>query len=258
MELGSKLLILLETLLAWALLIGLLVGIAWVVRRIHLAWETRAAKRGNPEQQAAMGMRYLEGIGVKQNPEKAIAWYRKAAEQGWREAQVNLGLLLLRGEGVEANPEEAKRWFLKVVERGQKANDLEPVRAAWAMATFNLGWMALMEQKFSEAANWFRQATERKCYLKEGALASAMAQCNLAWLYAEGRGVEQNPEEAAKRYRISAKAGYAEAQYQLGLLLAQGKGVPRDPEEAKVWFQKAALQEHPEALQQLRQQVGAE
>lgn len=46
----------------------------------------------------------------------------------------------------------------------------------------------------------------------------------------------------------AAEAGDAEAQLQLGVLYANGRGVKSDPEQAKAWLEKAASQGRIEAL----------
>jgi TPR repeat protein len=61
----------------------------------------------------------------------------------------------------------------------------------------------------------------------------ATAQYNLGVMYAEGRGVPQDDEEAAKWFRLAAEQGNAGAQNNLGVMYANGHGVPRDYREAE-------------------------
>eukprot|EP00729_Bicosta_minor_P032842 gene32842-biopygen23593 len=67
-----------------------------------------------------------------------------------------------------------------------------------------------------------------------------VAQCSLGAAYSFGRGVEQDTVEAAKWFRKSAEAGYANAQYSLGNMYDTGKGVTQDHVEAIKWFRKSA------------------
>jgi hypothetical protein len=46
----------------------------------------------------------------------------------------------------------------------------------------------------------------------------------------------------AQQIRIKAEQGYAEAQNNLGVVYASGKGVTQDDEQAAFWFRKAADQ----------------
>jgi len=69
------------------------------------------------------------------------------------------------------------------------------------------------------------------------------AQCNLAYLYETGRGVEQNVAEAAQWYLKAAKQGDTEAQVSLGTYYEDGQGVKRNYGSAVRWYRKAAEQD---------------
>lgn len=70
----------------------------------------------------------------------------------------------------------------------------------------------------------------------------AAAQYNLGLMYDSGRGVLQDPTEAARWYRLAADQGVAEAQYNLGVMYGKGQGVPQNDAEAVKWYRKAADQ----------------
>jgi TPR repeat protein len=65
-------------------------------------------------------------------------------------------------------------------------------------------------------------------------------QYELAKLYAEGEGVEQNWVEAVKWYRKAAEQGHDLAQFKVGLSYQNGKGVPQSDTEAYVWLNISA------------------
>eukprot|EP00729_Bicosta_minor_P013443 gene13443-biopygen31112 len=67
-----------------------------------------------------------------------------------------------------------------------------------------------------------------------------VAQHTLGNMYYTGHGVERNHVEAAKWFRKSAEAGYADAQWHLGIMYRDGEGVEHDPVEAANWYQKSA------------------
>lgn len=71
---------------------------------------------------------------------------------------------------------------------------------------------------------------------------SAKAQYRVGVMYAEGLGVDQDPEEAVYWYRQSAKQNFAAAQYNLGDAYLRGFGVAQDFEQAIVWWRRAAQQ----------------
>ena len=59
-------------------------------------------------------------------------------------------------------------------------------------------------------------------------------------MYAIGRGVAQDDQQAVTWYRKAAEQGDADAQYNLGIRYADGKGVTQDYIEAHMWFSLAA------------------
>ncbi len=70
----------------------------------------------------------------------------------------------------------------------------------------------------------------------------ARSQYNVAWMYANGKGVFQNIQEAASWYEKSAHQGYVDAQYNLANLYLRGNGVVQNDYLAFSWFIKAAEQ----------------
>jgi TPR repeat protein len=69
---------------------------------------------------------------------------------------------------------------------------------------------------------------------------NAVAQFYLAFMYANGRGVQQNYAEAAMWAHRAAEQGNPAAQYMLGLLHDKGQGVPVNWVEAHKWLNLAA------------------
>lgn len=67
-----------------------------------------------------------------------------------------------------------------------------------------------------------------------------IAQLKLGYCYKMGYGTEQNDSLAAKWYHEAAKQGMAEAQGAIGLCYYFGKGVPLNFTKASEWFQQAA------------------
>ena len=63
--------------------------------------------------------------------------------------------------------------------------------------------------------------------------------------------IAKNPRHAAAVCLRQAKEGDAYAQTALGKMYADGRGVKEDFDQAKFWFEKAVLQKQPEALYNL-------
>jgi len=63
-----------------------------------------------------------------------------------------------------------------------------------------------------------------------------------AWAtrYEHGEGVVQNYDRALSLYCAAARRGHVLAQYQLGWMYANGRGVARDDTQAAAWFRRAA------------------
>jgi uncharacterized protein len=67
--------------------------------------------KGAVESQTALGLMYDKGIGVAQNYRKAVSFFRQAAERNDPIAQYHLGVKYVNGHGVEEDPSEAYIWF---------------------------------------------------------------------------------------------------------------------------------------------------
>jgi localization factor PodJL len=68
---------------------------------------------------------------------------------------------------------------------------------------------------------------------------------------AEGKGTEQNFQEALRWYQRSAAKGFAQAQYRLATLFERGLGTKADLERARAWYQRAAEQGNLKAMHNL-------
>ena len=79
-----------------------------------------------------------------------------------------------------------------------------------------------------------------------------MAQYNLGVMYAQGRGVPEDLDEALRWLREAAGQGDAAAQYNLGFMYAEGIGVGQDDVEAVRWYQAAAEQGNSNAQDALK------
>jgi TPR repeat protein len=71
----------------------------------------------------------------------------------------------------------------------------------------------------------------------------------LATAYANGQGVAQNYEEAAKWSRLAADQGLAIAQYYLGVAYGNGQGVSQDFVQSYMWFEVSAAHGYSDAIQ---------
>ena len=58
-----------------------------------------------------LGYCYEVGIGVEENPQKAVEIYRRAADLDYDVAQCNLGYCYEMGIGVEVDLNQARHWY---------------------------------------------------------------------------------------------------------------------------------------------------
>jgi TPR repeat protein len=90
--------------------------------RRSIAWYTKAAVKSDGESELALSGWYLtgsEGV-LKQSDSEAYLWARRAATKGIPKAEYAVGYYSEVGIGVEANIEEAKRWYMRAAAQGNK------------------------------------------------------------------------------------------------------------------------------------------
>ncbi|KAJ3167105.1 hypothetical protein HDU88_002442 [Geranomyces variabilis] len=91
--------------------------------RRSIAWYTQAAQQSSdPEAELALSGWYLTGAqGVlQQSDTEAYQWARKAADKGLPKAQYAVGWYSENGVGVQADLEEARRWYRYAAVQGDR------------------------------------------------------------------------------------------------------------------------------------------
>ena len=78
-------------------------------------------------------------------------------------------------------------------------------------------------------------------------LNDANVQFDLGYMYANGKGLEEDAGEGIKWYRKAAENGILSAMFNLGVMYSTGKGVAKDLEEGERWYKKAAEKGHEKA-----------
>ena len=91
----------------------------------------KKAEAGDAEAQNTLGMSYLMGSGITQDPKKALTWFKKSAEQGNAGAQCSLAACYLSGIGAEIDEEKAVKWYTKAAKQGNEdaKEALEKIKA---------------------------------------------------------------------------------------------------------------------------------
>lgn len=102
-----------------------------------------------------------------------------------------------------------------------------------SVADYETGLIAAQKGDHATALKEWRPLAER---------GHPVAQVNLGFIYATGRGVTQDDAEAVRWYQKAAEQDLALAQFNLGVMYASGRGVNRDVAEAGRWYRSAADQ----------------
>jgi len=223
-------------------------------------WIQKAAEDGDVNALRLMG--YFAGHGNRGNPQnmnaafraKAARWIQKAAKDGVMKAQWTMGYLAEHGiSGIRKSMNAAYRWRRKAAEQNlsyaeDARSDCRCFRNEEAKARFLKKFvkkgnshaqyqLACLAKNLKRRTELFRQAAEQ---------GNMRAQCELALLYCEGRGVAQDYAEAAYWFHkaadhVALKLHIEEAllsQSELGHLYREGKGVKRNMEQAVYWYEK--------------------
>lgn len=148
-------------------------------------WLKKSAHQGNIDAQYILGIVYHEGAqSIIRDDKKSAKWYQKAVAGGHIYATNNLAILYDHGWGVEKNPEKAMTLFKQAAAEGDSS------------AMYNIG---LSYSKSSSAhdltlaADWFKKSIKTEpnpCALND-----------LAILYAQGKGVTQDLDQAKKLFK---------------------------------------------------------
>lgn len=86
--------------------------------KVALEKFTPLANGGNAVAQYYLGKIYMQGLGTKPDPAKAISWTRKAANQKNADAEYFMGFLCYYGMGTPQSYTEAMSWYRRAADAG--------------------------------------------------------------------------------------------------------------------------------------------
>ncbi|HTR26948.1 MAG TPA: AMIN domain-containing protein [Terriglobales bacterium] len=148
------------------------------------------------------------------------------AKSGNPEAQTLLALAYHAGVLLKRDDAEAARLLHQAADRSYPG-------AEESLGIFAETGIGLDHPSSTEALNWYKKAAQQ---------GSIDAATDIALLYANGKGVPRDPEQAVQWFQRAAEGGDASAQYNLALMYMRAEGVPRDYREAIRWLDAAADQ----------------
>jgi TPR repeat protein len=152
---------------------------------------------------------------------------KAAASEGDAEAMLEYGWRLVEGQGVDTNTTEGLNWL-------QKAADAGNARAWYAIGFVHSNGVGV-ELDIAKSVEYYRKGAEA---------GDADCQIGMGMIYQAGKqipsGIEADPAEAAKWYRMAADQENTHAMHHLAGLYTRGEGIERDVSEAVKWLRKGA------------------
>ena len=170
------------------------------------------------------------GIGMKQDPEKAVGILEEEIEDGNTKAAVQLGVWYVEGKNISQNTEKALILFKKAAEK----NNDEAICYLGAVYEFGEG----VAVNVNEALKWYRYGAD---------LGLPYAQANLGRMYMDGIGVAQDYKQAVELFRLGTEQDHPYAKMGLAVMLYKGWGVSKNTGKALILLKEAAAQGNTDA-----------
>lgn len=200
-------------------------------------WYKVAASLGNIPAAYNLGILYQSGKLIDQDLEEAFKWFESAAQHGNRNAMYEVAICYEEGKGITKDENKALEWYKKAYESKKK-------EAAFKTAyLFQCGGDSI--RNYEEAAKYYQLAITNNSNYKIAAC------CNLANLYKDGQGVEQDIQKAVDYYNQSIELGGTQAMLNLADLYEQGKLIKRDLNKALQLYEKAEKKGRKEAKEKI-------
>jgi uncharacterized protein len=188
-----------------------------------------ASHQGVAEAQFAVGILYMNGLGVAEDRVAAEDWFVRAAQSGFAGAQYELSLLL-QAKG-ESHLVEAVDWLRRSV-----LNGFPPAQHLYSLyCEGGIGMNSDPTESFQVcllAANQNYGPAVRR----------------VAAMYEQGIGTVVDVRQAFNWYLRAAEAGDADSAASVGRMYAAGTGVERNEEKALQWLQEGERRGSPWGL----------
>lgn len=152
---------------------------------------------------------------------------KAAASGGDAGAMLELGSRLIEGQGVDTNTVAGLNWLQKAADAGNAQ--------AWYMIGFVYSNGVGVALDIAKSVEYYRKGAEAgdvECQIAMGMICQAGKQIP--------SGIEADPVEAARWYRMAADRDDVHAMHHLAGLYTRGEGIERDVSEAARWLRKGA------------------
>lgn len=228
-------------------------------------WFRKAAESGSGDGWFELGQMFEAGAGVAQNDPYTIVCYTKAAELNNFPAHVKLGIFAQYGRGQAQNLRKAIEHFNTAITltpdkeiqdqiRESLGNIYSDIATVQTDAEKILQWRKLaashlhtysqvvLGDMYSEGKGVDQDVQQAVAWYTMAAeqKQDAYSMSRLGYLFSNGLGnVQRDYGKAFRWYKEAAENGNAEAAWQLGNMYHSGLGVAKDPKEAEKWFTRS-------------------
>lgn len=161
-----------------------------------------------------LGYLYLEGLGTKRDPQKALGYFRRAADLGNDQACRNLGNMYFYGRDIDCDPALARSWWQKSTDLG---HDPRPAFSLAQLLYLGDGVAAdteLARKYWTLAKEWAAEYPNLRFIADDATVALAVLNAN-----------RQARPVAGDDLRALAKRGHAMAQATLKYFALADSGV---------------------------------
>nr|XP_014085878.1 protein sel-1 homolog 1 [Bactrocera oleae]XP_036226011.1 protein sel-1 homolog 1 [Bactrocera oleae] len=197
---------------------------------IHL---TLAALGEHTFAQMALGYRYLYGINVPTNCERALMYYKKVAKKVASKITFSNGPVVHRVRLLDESENPGSQ-ETEIVDYYQLLADKGDVQSQVGLGQLYYQGGKAIQQDHQKALEYFTKAANT---------GNAIGYAFLGKLYLEGSEfIKSDNETAFKYFKKAAELGDPVGQSGLGLMYLKGLGVPKDPLKALNYFTQAADQ----------------
>jgi len=107
------------------------------------------ADQGDAAVQYNIGLLYLDGKGVPQDPAQAVKWFTRSAEQDYTEAQHDLGAMFGAGQGVKRDYIQAYKWLNICAAKGNSGCVSQRDLVAKKLKAFQLATAQRLSSEFT-------------------------------------------------------------------------------------------------------------
>lgn len=200
-----------------------------------LKWYKLAAGAGQKKAMWELAQCYCKGVGTPVNYDQALYWYSAAVAKGYGNAFKKLIADSISGTPFMAYMHGMKDYMNKDYARALK--EFKTVEKA-KVADGKIMTAAILANADYEKQNVKKGVK----LLKDAAKTSAQAKYFLAGLYEVGKGVGKDMATAVDYMTQAAEAGYGPAECGLADMYFEGRGVEQSYEKAIEWYAKAMAQ----------------